>query len=186
MGLFRKKKKDDMEGVSVKPSSEDFDIDDIDLPPLPDTDEELSKDLEFSKKMPQNEDLPPLPEPPTPYYDKPLPKKQPPEFPFPKIKGKSEPPKTPEFPVIPPLKPITHVTREEPKAPIFIRVDKYKEVLDVIDSLKKDLKLLVKSLESLKNSKDKEDEIIAGWNGLLSEVASKLDKIDTGLFEPEE
>lgn len=186
MGLFRKKKKDDMEGVSIKPSSDDFDIDDIDLPPLPETEEELAKDLEFSKKMPENEDLPPLPKPPTPYQDQPLPKKQPPEFPFPKIQSGSELPEIPEIPAAAPRPLPKPAAKELPRAPIFIRVDKYKDVLDVIDSLKKDLKLLGKSLDSLKNSKEKEDEIIAGWNGLLSEVASKLDKIDMGLFEPEE
>jgi len=182
MGLFSKKKKDKMEGISVKPSSSDFDIDDIDLPPLPDMEED-SKELEFSKKMPENEDLPPLPEPPTPYAQ-PLPQKQPPEFPFPEAGDLGPAPSTPDFhPIAPKPKPQHH---EAPKAPIYVRVDKYRDVLDVIDALKKDLRLLSKSLDSLRNSKKKEDEIIAGWNGLLSEVANKLDKIDSGLFEPSE
>lgn len=184
MRLFGKKKKEDYEGIPVRPASKDFDIDDIDLPPLPDMDDDSSEELEFSNKMPQNEDLPPLPEAPKPYYHPALPKKY--EAPTPVHKLE---------PLTPPPRPIknksyddvsTVSVREDIKAPVFVKVDKYREVLEVIDSLKKDLKQLSKSLGALRDSKTKEDEIITGWNGLLSEIATKLDKIDSGLFEPEE
>ena len=173
MGLFsRRKKDDDIRGVSIRPSK-DFDINDIDLPPLPG---EENHDLEFSKNLPRNEDLPPLPEPPRPKnlpYD--LPQKYPPQ----KVTPTIQPPR-PEYSAPRPI------STPKINAPVFVKIDKYREVVNTITSIKRDLEELNRSLDALKESKMKEDEIIAGWTGILSQVASKLEKINSGLFSPEE
>ena len=155
MRLFSKKKKQDMHSNSP----DDFNIDDIDLPPLP--------------------------EPPQPMnYNPNLPRRSPPQL------VQQAPPNYPQMQQQPLAPQIQQQKKEKEdnnvKAPVFVRIDKYKEVLNSVKSLRGDLEKLNVSLDSLRESKSKEEEIIAGWNGLLSEVASKLNRIDDELFEPEE
>lgn len=175
MRLFSKKK-EEKKNFFENSYSDDFDINDIDLPPLPD-------EMDYhSKKLPNKRDLPPLPEPPKPmnYYHS-LPKKH------------IEPQEThPQKSVL--QKRTIHTEENEhpfhkkvysSKAPVFVRIDKYKEAISVIRDLKEDLDKLNSALDSIKSAKKQEEEIISGWTGLLSELSSKLNKINTHLFEPD-
>lgn len=181
MKLFGKKKeeKDDFFGNS---SNDNFDINDIDLPPLPNDRGNSSKDSSFSKKVPQNRDLPPLPEPPKPMNHNPsLPQKhsQPQHYTSSHHRHYSHHPK-----IVESEKP-HHKVSHRSKAPVFVRIDKYKEALGVIKDLKEDLDKLNGALDSIKSSKKREEEIISGWTGLLSELSTKLNKINDQLFEPD-
>lgn len=69
--------------------------------------------------------------------------------------------------------------------PIYVKVDEYKEVLEIISQIKKklsDAKSLMSEINEIKNEEDKE---LARWESTLEGVDAKLDFIDKVLFEPE-
>lgn len=69
-------------------------------------------------------------------------------------------------------------------APVFIRLDEYKEVLDVLTLIKnkiRDGKEILAKIDSLKNEEDAELDL---WKTSLAEVERKVGFIDTALFEP--
>ena len=73
---------------------------------------------------------------------------------------------------------------EEDK-PIFVRIDEYKDVLDVISLIKNklsDAKRVLGELQQLKNTEDAELE---QWQNRILEVEKKIEYIDGTLFKPQ-
>ncbi len=71
-------------------------------------------------------------------------------------------------------------------APVFVKVDEYKEILDVLDVIKgkiKDIREVLGNLNSLRNEEDAE---LALWNTSINEIEKKIDGIDKIMFEPEQ
>lgn len=71
------------------------------------------------------------------------------------------------------------------ETPIFVRIDEYKEVLDVISLVKsklKEAKSVLGKINELKNAEDSEIEI---WTNELEEIERRIGFIDKTLFEPE-
>ena len=75
-----------------------------------------------------------------------------------------------------------NVFREE--KPLFIKIDKYKEALRAIDTLKAKLMEAEKVLKSLEDIRDEENHKLEAWKSELETVKSKLLTIDQSLFEP--
>ncbi len=73
----------------------------------------------------------------------------------------------------------------ERQAPLFVKVDEYKDVLDIVDLVKNKLgeaKSKISEITELKNQEDSELEI---WSNELSDIERKIDFIDQTLLEPE-
>ncbi|MFH1063982.1 MAG: hypothetical protein V1729_02800 [Candidatus Woesearchaeota archaeon] len=73
----------------------------------------------------------------------------------------------------------------ERQAPLFVKVDEYKDVLDIVDLVKNKLgeaKSKIREINELKNQEDSEIEI---WSNELSDIERKVDFIDQTLLEPE-
>ena len=71
------------------------------------------------------------------------------------------------------------------EAPIFIKIDQYKDVLDILHLAKSKIregKVLIEKINELKNAEDNE---LNAWQGSLEEVEKKVMFIDKSLFEPE-
>jgi len=71
-----------------------------------------------------------------------------------------------------------------PKAPIFVKIENYKEILKSIDLIKQktqDAKAILAKLNDLKNEEDTEMQI---WADSLEDVERKIDLIDSTLGEP--
>lgn len=66
--------------------------------------------------------------------------------------------------------------------PVFVKVDEYKEVLDIIEVIKTKISSAEKVLAEVKRLKDEEDRELAAWSNNLSEITSKIDDIDTTVF----
>lgn len=74
---------------------------------------------------------------------------------------------------------------QQKDAPIFVRIDEYKDILDVIELIKAkiiDAKTTLSRINELKNAEDNEIEV---WTQELEEVERKISFIDRSLFEPE-
>lgn len=73
----------------------------------------------------------------------------------------------------------------EEKSPVFIKIDKYRQVLDVVDVLKKQVDDIRDTLSQVKQLKTQEEEEIRIWESNITEVEKKILFIDQTLFEPE-
>jgi len=70
------------------------------------------------------------------------------------------------------------------ETPVFVKVDEYKELLDVIGLVKtkiKESREIMGRINQLKNEEDSELEL---WKNEIEEVERKVDFIDKSLFEP--
>ena len=68
--------------------------------------------------------------------------------------------------------------------PVFVRIEDYKDVLDIIDMIKSKLaeaKEILTKINELKNEEDAELEL---WRSGIEEVERKVAFIDKTLFEP--
>ena len=69
-------------------------------------------------------------------------------------------------------------------APVFVRIDEYKDILDVMNLIKnriKDARNVLGKINELKNEEDAELEL---WKTSLDEVERKVGFVDKALFEP--
>jgi predicted nuclease with TOPRIM domain len=69
-------------------------------------------------------------------------------------------------------------------SPVFVKIDEYKDVLEIIGIIKdkiEDARTTLGKINDLKNEEDAELEL---WNSKLEEIEKKIDFIDTTLFEP--
>jgi len=71
------------------------------------------------------------------------------------------------------------------KSPVFIKIDEYKEVLDTIDNLKKELGDVRLTLEEIKKLRTEEEQTLDDWETNVHEAEAKLLELDKSLFEPD-
>ena len=70
-------------------------------------------------------------------------------------------------------------------APVFVKVDEYKEILDVLDMIKSKLNEIRETLGTIHELRNEEDAEVSMWNSTIGEIEKKIDGIDKMLFEPE-
>ena len=75
---------------------------------------------------------------------------------------------------------------ERTGAPVFVKVDEYKEILDVLDMIKGRVKEIRDTLNDIKTLRNEEDAELAMWNNAISDIEKKIDGIDNIMFEPEQ
>ena len=66
---------------------------------------------------------------------------------------------------------------------IFIKIDKYRDALKMIDDIKAKIEDAEKTVSELESLKDTEQKNIESWKSDLNEIKSKLLNIDKNLFE---
>jgi hypothetical protein len=73
----------------------------------------------------------------------------------------------------------------ERQTPVFVKVEEYKDVLNILDLVKnkiRDAKTTIHEINELKNQEDTE---IATWTNEIADIERKVEFIDQTLFEPE-
>ena len=70
--------------------------------------------------------------------------------------------------------------------PVFVKVDEYKEILDVLDMIKGKMEEIKETLDSVNNLRNEEGAELAMWNNTINEIEKKIDSIDKIMFEPEQ
>jgi len=70
--------------------------------------------------------------------------------------------------------------------PIFIKIDEYKDVLDIVSLIKKRISEGRTVLSKINDLKNQEDEELQNWSVELDDIEKKIDFINSNLFEPEE
>lgn len=69
--------------------------------------------------------------------------------------------------------------------PVFIKIDEYKDILEVMSLIKNKLDQAKKTIGKINELKNKEDAQIDAWKENLEDVERKVNMIDSVLFEPE-
>lgn len=67
--------------------------------------------------------------------------------------------------------------------PVFVKIDNYKEVLDIIDVMKKKLKETKQELAKVKELKAQEDQELQEWEKNVNEISKRLVFIDNAFFD---
>lgn len=70
-------------------------------------------------------------------------------------------------------------------APIFVKIDDYKEIRSTIDTIKAKLGEARSMLVKAEDLRKRENEELTQWDAALVEVEQKVSKIDENLVEPE-
>jgi len=73
----------------------------------------------------------------------------------------------------------------ERQTPVFVRIEDYKDVLDIMELIKAKIlesKQIIEQINVLKNQEDSELEL---WHNELGDVERKIEYMDKTLFEPE-
>lgn len=67
--------------------------------------------------------------------------------------------------------------------PVFVRIDEYKGILDIIDVIKGNIEKTKHTIAGISELKKKEDEIIDKWSSNFDEIEKKVEGISKTLFE---
>jgi hypothetical protein len=66
--------------------------------------------------------------------------------------------------------------------PMFVRLDKFEENLEVFERIKKQLSGVEKILEEITRTREQEDKEMQDWQSRLQTMKEQLDKIDQDIF----
>lgn len=68
--------------------------------------------------------------------------------------------------------------------PVFVKIDEYKDVLNVMNMIKSKLNDARATLAKINDLKNEEDAELELWHTGLEEVERKVEFVDKTLFEP--
>ncbi|MGM5480019.1 MAG: hypothetical protein ACQESC_01000 [Nanobdellota archaeon] len=72
----------------------------------------------------------------------------------------------------------------EEKSPVFIKIEEYRKVLELVDKLKKKTTDVKKTVTQIKDLREKENDTIKYWEQKIDDIDKKIVYIDQTLFEP--
>ena len=70
--------------------------------------------------------------------------------------------------------------------PVFVKVDDYKEMIDVLDMIKHKVKDIRGTLSAINALRNEEDAEITMCNTAIDDIEKKIGEIDSMMFEPEQ
>ncbi len=72
-----------------------------------------------------------------------------------------------------------------PETPLFVKIEEYKDVLDVVNMIKSKIADAKRTLGKINELKNEEDTELESWRNTLEEMERKVEFVDKALFEPE-
>jgi len=70
------------------------------------------------------------------------------------------------------------------RAPVYVRVDEYKDIMDIMTLLRDKIRQSKFLLDKIAELKSQEDSELATWAKELEDVENRITNIDKSLFEP--
>jgi len=70
-------------------------------------------------------------------------------------------------------------------AQIYVKIDEYKDILEIVNSIKSKIVEARETLNKINELKNEEDSELDLWNTEVEEIEKKVDHIDRALFEPD-
>jgi len=72
-----------------------------------------------------------------------------------------------------------------PGKAVFVKLNEYKDILELVDELKSKLEQAKGTLEKIKGLKTEEDTELELWQNSINEIDKKIEYIGKTLFEPD-
>ena len=72
----------------------------------------------------------------------------------------------------------------EDNMPVFIKIENYKEVIELITNIKSKVNESKKYLERIESLKAEEDAKINEWEDVIKNIEDKIDFVNATLMEP--
>lgn len=72
------------------------------------------------------------------------------------------------------------------KTSVFVRIHEYRQVLDIVDNLKKQLVEVRSTLQEINDLRAEEEEDLKKWQEKIGEIEKRVLVVDQTLFEPDE
>ena len=72
----------------------------------------------------------------------------------------------------------------EDNMPVFIKIENYKEVIELITNIKSKVNESKKYLERIESLKSEEDAKISEWEDVIKGIEDKIDFVNATLMEP--
>ena len=73
---------------------------------------------------------------------------------------------------------------DETKAPVFVKIDEYKDIMDIMSLMREKLRQAKFLLDKIAELKAQEDSELATWAKELEDVEARVSTIDKTLMEP--
>ena len=73
----------------------------------------------------------------------------------------------------------------EKNVPVFVKINDYKEILDIVDVMKQKLSDTKKSISKINELKEQENQEIEQWEKNVAEITKRLSFIDSAFFDNE-
>jgi hypothetical protein len=73
---------------------------------------------------------------------------------------------------------------DETRAPVFVKIDEYKDIMDIMTLMREKLRQAKFLLDKIAELKAQEDSELSTWAKELEEVESRVASIDKTLLEP--
>jgi len=70
------------------------------------------------------------------------------------------------------------------KAPVYVKVDEYKDIMDIMTLLREKIRQAKFLLDKIAELKAQEDSELATWAKELEDVENRIANVDRTLFEP--
>jgi predicted nucleic acid-binding Zn-ribbon protein len=70
-------------------------------------------------------------------------------------------------------------------APVFVKIEDYRQMLDVVEMIKKNLKEAKQMLSDLNQLKEQESAEIQSWSSELEQMEAKIEDINKLMFQPD-
>lgn len=67
--------------------------------------------------------------------------------------------------------------------PVFVKIDNYREVLDILDVMKKKIKETKAEVIKIKELKAQEDQELQEWEKNINEISKRIAFIDGAFFD---
>jgi hypothetical protein len=74
---------------------------------------------------------------------------------------------------------------DDQRAPVFVKVEEYKSILQLLDGIKQRLAQAKSLLATVNELKQQEDQQLEAWARDIDDVEERLNSVDKSLLEPQ-
>ncbi|HLC50585.1 MAG TPA: hypothetical protein VJI97_04110 [Candidatus Nanoarchaeia archaeon] len=75
---------------------------------------------------------------------------------------------------------------KERGAPVFVKVDEYKDILDTLDMIRDKVREIKETLGEIDGLREEEGSELSMWRNVISDIEKKVENIDRVMYEPEQ
>ena len=75
---------------------------------------------------------------------------------------------------------------KERGAPVFVKVEEYKDILDTLDMIRDKVREIKETLGQIEGLREEEGSELSVWRSVINDIEKKVENIDRVMYEPEQ